>query len=294
MRKGVVKIMFKQAIKPIYYTLIKVIPRNNFGDKIFSLIHFYITFRQLPNQKKLLRNYLFKLKHSYEGYNPLRAYITDKAFVKDYVKAKIGDVYNVPTIKVLSSLDEAKDFNFPQRCCIKPTHLSGAVILRENDEKIDFSVIEKWFITNRYELTRQKHLRYLKPKLIVEPLIFNTTKNLDYKFFCYKGKAKFLQIDIDRRSNHTRLYYDRDWNKQGFSIIHPMSSKNIDKPVNFELMLSVADKLSRDFEFIRVDLYTNGKKIYLGELSNFPENGNAYFVPREAEEIGSKLLFNET
>jgi len=283
----------KQLIKPIFYSTIKIIPTNNFGDKIFSIIYFLRSFRRLPNNKNLLSNYLFNLKHSSEGYNPLRAYVSDKAFVKDYVKGKASDEYNVPTIKILYSLNEAESFDFPKRCCIKPTHLCEAVILRENGEKIDFSEIKKWFKTNYYEIGREKNYRYLTPKLIVEPLIFNKTNNEDYKFFCYKGKVKFVQIDIDRKTNHTRLYFDRDWNEQDFSILYPKSSKNIDKPSNFNSMLRLAEKLSKDFNFIRVDLYTNGERIYVGELTNWPGNGNEYFVPRKAEKSASNLLFYE-
>ena len=231
----------------------------------FSLIHFLKAYHRFPNSKNLISNYLFKIKHTAEGYNPLRAYVSDKAFVKDYVKSKIGDKYNVPTITVLNSLEEVKDFEFPQRCCIKPTHLSSAIILRENGEKINVNLINKWLKTNYYEIGREKNYRYLKPKIIVEPLIFDTTHNEDFKFFCFRGKAKFVQIDIDRRQNHTRLYFDRYWNKQEFSILKNKSLKNIDKPDNFEIMLNVADVLSKDFEFLRVDLYTDNKHIYVGE-----------------------------
>ena len=58
-------------------------------------------------------------------------------------------------------------------------------------------------------------------------------------------------------------------------------------------MLNVADVLSKDFEFLRVDLYTDNKHIYVGELTNWPENGNGYFVPKSSEEIASKLLFSK-
>ena len=58
-------------------------------------------------------------------------------------------------------------------------------------------------------------------------------------------------------------------------------------------MLNVADTLSNDFEFVRIDLYSDGKKIYVGEITNFPDSGNGYFIPNNTEEIFSKLLFDE-
>ena len=282
----------KKIVKAIYCIVVKLIPKNDLGDRVFSLIHFVKSYHRFPNDQQLFSNYLFKIKHNTEGHNSLRAYISDKVFVKNYVTAKVGIHFNVPTLAVLEHFEEAKSFNFPSRCCIKPTHLSGKVILQEDSEEIDLSVIKKWFRTNQYEIGREKNYRFLKPKIIVEPLIFNKTNNEDFKFFCYGGKAKFVQIDIDRRIKHSRLYFDREWNEQEFCIKKPKAEKKIDKPKNFDSMLKLADCLSKDFEFIRVDLYTNGNEIYVGELTNWPENGNGYFVPRKSEIIASRLLFN--
>lgn len=281
----------KRIKKRIYYQAIKLIPKNNLGDRFFSLVKFVKAYRRLPNNKRLLSNYLFD-RHNSEGYNPLRAYVSDKEFVKDYVAEKIGMKHKVPTIKVLHHMQEVRGFSFPQRCCVKPTHLSGRVILRENGEKIDFDVIQKWLNTNWYDLKREKNYRFLTPKIIVEPLIFDRTNNDDYKFFCYKGRAKFVQVDIDRWTNYVRLFFDREWNQQEFTTLKKKSIKSIKKPGNFESMLRIADCLSKDFEFIRVDLYTDGEDIYVGELTNWPGNGIIYFVPKSSEETASKLLFD--
>ena len=133
----------------------------------------------------------------------------------------------------------------------------------------------------------------MTPKIIVEPIIFDKTDNFDYKFFCFKGVAKFIQIDFNRFENHTRLYFDRDWNELDFSINTKKSSLQLFKPLNFEQMLEVAGKLSKDFEFIRVDLYTNGKQIFVGELTNWPESNILNFIPPKKEKEASQLLFKE-
>ena len=284
----------KKILKWLHYQIMKNFPKNNLGDKLFSITQFIRAYKRLPNSKqKLLSNYLFDIKHSNEGYNPLRAYVSDKAFVKDYVRAKVGEDFNVPTIAVLNSFSDCRSFEYPDRCCIKPTHLSGIVILRKHGEAIDFDAMQKWFQINYYEIGREKNYRYLQPKVIVEPLIFDSTNNEDYKFFCYKGKAKFIQIDVDRFADWTRLYFDREWNEQDFSIIKPKSKKQFSKPANFTKMLQVADKLSSEFEFVRVDLYTDENDIFVGEITNWPENGNGYFVPNSGEVVASKILFSE-
>ena len=277
----------------IYRFVIRNLPKNDFGDRVFALIHFYGAHGRMPKDDFLLSDYLYKTKLSDQSLDPLRGYVSDKEFVKNYVTAKIGAKYNVPTIKVLHNMSDVRAFKFPERCCIKPTHLSGVVILRENGEDIDFDTIEDWFVTNYYDVGRERNYRYLKPKIIVEPLIFDTTDNEDLKFFCYRGKAKFVQIDLGRHIQHTRLYFDRAWTKQQFSMVKPMSKEPYERPENYGELLELADKLSADFESIRVDFYTNGDQIYVGELTNWHENANGYFVPKEGEKIASELLFRD-
>ena len=285
-------INLKKLLKIFYYLIVLLIPKNNFGDKVFSLINFVRWHRRIPNNPKLFNDYLYKIKNSREGHNKLREYVTDKEFVKKYIKLKIGNKYNVPTFKIIKDYKQVKNYIFPGKCCIKPTHLSGEYILRKKNEDIDYSILKKWFNSNYYNLGREKNYRYLKPKIIIEPLIFNSIDNMDYKFFCFKSKVKFIQVDIDRNYNHSRNYYDRSWKKLNFSILKPKSKKKIKKPKNFKKMLELAELLSKDFEFIRIDLYSNNKKIFIGEVTNWPENGNGYFIPRYAEIKASKLLFN--
>ena len=143
-----------------------------------------------------------------------------------------------------------------------------------------------------YHLGRERNYRYLKPRIIVEPLIFDKTDNDDFKFFCYKGEVKFIQVDIDRRVNHRRIYIDKQWNNLNFSIEKPKSDQAYPKPQNLDGMIALAECLSKDFEFIRVDLYTDGKDIFVGELTNCPDNINSPFIPRSSERVASKILFD--
>ena len=90
----------KRIKKRIYYQAIKLIPKNNLGDRFFSLVKFVKAYRRLPNNKRLLSNYLFD-RHNSEGYNPHRAYVSDKEIEKDYVAQKIGIIQKDQTIIVL-------------------------------------------------------------------------------------------------------------------------------------------------------------------------------------------------
>ena len=49
--------------------------------------------------------------------------------------------------------------------------------------------------------------------------------------------------------------------------------KSVNIPKNIKKMINIAEKLSKIFEFIRVDLYEINDKIYFGELTFLPEAG---------------------
>ena len=55
-------------------------------------------------------------------------------------------------------------------------------------------------------------------------------------------------------------------------------------------MLDIAKKLSRNFPFVRVDLYNVNGKIYFGELTFYPWSGYVKFIPEEFDSHLGSLL----
>jgi hypothetical protein len=58
-------------------------------------------------------------------------------------------------------------------------------------------------------------------------------------------------------------------------------------------MRDVARAISRDFNLIRVDLYTNGKEIHVGELTNVSGNIKATFSSEAADRRVTRLVFGD-
>ena len=272
-------------------TLEKVIPTNVIGDFIYHLTYFIKFHRRLPIRKKYFNDYLFWLKVRRNDAPQLRREISDKYHVKQYVTKKAGMQFCVPTIQLIPSEPEALAYDYPQRCCIKPTHLSGEVILRTQGEPIDFEKITSWFSKNHYRNGREWNYKSLNPALIVEPIIFDNEDVEDLKFFCKNGHVSFIQVDIARHSNHRRLYFDKNWNELSFSLLYDKSEETFPEPKNLIRLIDLASILSKDFDFIRVDLYTDHEIIYVGELTNFPGNGFEKFIPPEGEKVANELFF---
>jgi len=271
-----------------------ILPKNRFGDYVYSFISFVVNHKRLPKKKKFFNDYLYKIKITNEILDPLRVFVSDKELVKLYVKSVIGEKFNVPTIKILKNFNEVKNFKFPYKCVIKPTHLSGHVIIKKN-KSIDYNKINKWFLINHYERSREANYKTLKPKVIVEPILFNNVNLMDYKIFCYNGIPKLICVDIDRYvddgKKHKRKYFDINWRELNFSISYPRYEGKINKPKNLKNMLNISAKLSSNFDFIRIDLYTNHNQIFLGEITNLSDGASGQFYSTREEKLCSELLF---
>lgn len=275
-----------------YFALRNLLPHNATCDAIYAYCRFVIHHRRLPSRKPLFNDVLFHIK-TQELTDPLRVFVTDKEHLKLYVKATVGNDFNVPTLAVLHSPAEVLAYDFPPDCCIKSTHASGHVIMRRNGEPVDTNTVLSWFKMNYYRKKREANYKQLRPKIIVEPLIFDGSP-IDYKFFCVRGEPRMVQIDTDRHTDHRRMLLDLDWTTQPYGLrIAKRPSAPVPRPENLAEMIELAGALSKPFSFVRVDLYSNGKKVIVGEITHCHGGANEKFIPPAAEWIASEIMFGE-
>lgn len=224
----------------------------------------------------------------------------DKCAVREYIKNKIGDKYLIPLWQIF---DDYKDINvrvLPKSFALKATHASGWNIICHDKYKLKDTelkkTLKKWQSTNYYIYGKEWAYKNIKPRFICEKLILdeNGKSPMDYKFFCFNGQPKYIQVDIDRYENHERTFYNTNWKKQSFGLLYNIGKGEIQKPEKFDEMLNIAKKLSQGFPFIRVDLYNLKGKIYFGELTFYPENGTGRFFPKKIDlELGRLIQLPE-
>jgi hypothetical protein len=270
-----------------------LIPRNRFGDYVVALASFLRRQHRFPASPGLMNDVLFRIKTGRDLLDPLCVFTTDKEYVKLFVKAVVGDQFNIETIGVIKTKDDVDTFDFPKRCCIKPTHASGKFFIRKDGEPLPLSTFKSWLDLNYYDSSREKNYKSLQPKIIIEPLVFDCDNPDDHKFFCYNGKVKFAHVDFDRTVNHTRNFYDREWKRLNFSINYPSSDQSAEKPACLPQMIEVCEKLASDFPFVRIDFYTNGTEFLVGEITHCAMAASGKFMPRDSEKAATELLFSD-
>lgn len=283
--------MKKPILKKLYSASEWLLPKNRAGDAAFTALNFLVRHGRLPSRKPLLNDVMARMKMTGEIASPLRTYVSDKKNLKAFVAERAGERYNVPTIAVLATPEQVDAFEFPASCCIKPTHGSGDVILRRNGEPVDRETIKSWWSTSHYRRGREANYKGLPPRVVVEPIIFEGAPLWDIRIFCYRGRPGVILVDIGPKGEVRRALLDTHWNQLPFRLHYPLPESILQRPSNLEEMLEVARKLSAPFELIRVDFYSDGHTLYVGELTNCHGNAIQYFYPPEGEQIVSAMIF---
>ena len=219
--------------------------------------------------------------------------LVDKLAVKEIVAEIIGNEFIIPTIGVF---DKFEDINFdllPDKFVMKCTHDSGGVVVVKDKckfNKIDSKkFLEKSLRRNYYNYSREWPYKNVKPRILIEKFIdFNDSQEIpDYKFMCFNGTVKCSFVCTDRYSSDGLkvTFFDRNWDVMPFERHYPKSYVEIPKPENYEMMVELAEKLSKGIPFVRVDFYNVNGQIYFGELTFYPGSGFEEFSPEEWDYI---------
>lgn len=229
--------------------------------------------------------------------NRLMPIVGDKFTVRAYLEEKgYGHLLN----DVIAVYDDVKDIDIdalPDQFVMKATHSSGWNLVVKDKSKISWSI---WMRHFKYWLThdiewngREWHYGEMKPRIVCEKYLEDKSGGLmDYKFFCFNGEPKFLQINVDRfLPTATQNYYDLSFNLLPFGKSHPHNPNvKVERPTHFDEMVKVAHELSKPFPYVRVDFYEANEKLYFGEFTFFPCSGLPDFIPSEWDAKVGELL----
>lgn len=287
--------MFRRSFFKLCYRASRRLPLGNFSDRLVLFFRFLYIHGRRPRRRYALNDYLYHIASTSEILDPLRCLVSDKEHVKTYIKDTVGDEYNVPTLAVLRSPGEIDSYDFPADCVIKPTHASAKYIIRRSGSALDLAEIKSWLDYDYYAVGRERNYRDLQPKVIVEPLLFDGMDLNDYKFYCFRGSPGLILFVYGVSGGSEQRYYTTDWDEEPYSWARPKSSYVAERPATLDLMTSLASRLSADFSFIRVDFYTDGKQVYVGELTNCCGVASSIFYPDPigSEEQASRRIFGD-
>lgn len=213
--------------------------------------------------------------------------LVDKYEVRSYVEEKVGPQY---LNKLIGVYYNSRDVDFealPAKFVLKGAHGYNFNLLVPDKSKLNKLkakyLFRKWMSKNHYYRGGLEWAyKNVVPKIVAEEFLEEEGKDSisDYKYFCFAGEPKFIQVDLDRKSGHVRSYVDLEWKKIAFTTIGIEDYKGEVKiPKNSVEMENVARTLAADFPFVRVDLYNLDGRIIFGEMTFYPTDGRMDFAP---------------
>jgi hypothetical protein len=179
---------------------------------------------------------------------------------------------------------------------IKTNHDSGSVyVIRNKSELTEDKVtairnsLEKKFGVR----TGEWAYNHIDPKAFVEEYLeSNGTGLADYKFHCNNGKVLWKQYIYDRGEETKEVIVDRDGMvMEGHHFDQNMiHMETFTRPESWYEMVRIAEILSSEFKYVRIDLYLVKDNIYLGEMTFYPLSGT--YTTETQKVLGEQLIIN--
>ncbi|HMQ10601.1 MAG TPA: ATP-grasp fold amidoligase family protein [Oligoflexia bacterium] len=199
---------------------------------------------------------------------------------------EVYKIYNDATEIVLSDL--------PEHVVIKPINLASAhgvyLLSKQGNKWFDTftqkKYTEKQIIDSLMQWT--KHKPKEDRRIIAQQYIWNDGHGnisipCDYKLYTFGDKIPFIS-KVDRNNGSVLSFYGEDFSdfdfKRNFATHLPKFTKKhvvTEKPKRYKELLELARKVSNYMKdpFMRIDCYSDGEEVYLGEVTPCP--GGPYY-----------------
>lgn len=272
--------------------------KNFIKNLLPDIIYLKLLFRRRMGKKLNLKNPItFNEKLQWlklYDRNPEYTKMVDKYKVREYIANTIGEQYLVPLLGVYNNFDEIDFSKLPNQFVLKCTHDSGGLVICKDKDNFDIKQAKKKINNsleqNYYYRAREWPYKNVAPKVICEKYMEEKSgiDLKDFKFMCFNGVVKCIFVCSNRNSENGLNIdiYDENWDLMPFGRPqYPNSGIKIEKPMNFEKMIKISEKLSENIPFLRVDFYEINGNLFFGELTLYPGAGFEKFQPEEYDEI---------
>jgi hypothetical protein len=234
--------------------------------------------------------------------------LTDKYAVRKYIESiGLGDTL----VKLYGKWDSVEDIDWnslPDKFVMKCNNGSGDVLICKDKANLDIEATKRYFDKMLHRefgvVSGEPHYAQIKPCIIAEELLDASTQPcgssslVDYKIWCFNGKAHSLFCCYNRKQYHANVgVYDLSWHYHPeasiFTKHYIMGQQLLPKPICLDKMIELAEKLSVGFPILRVDLYEVNGHVYFGELTFTSQSGCMdYFSKKFLNETGALINLN--
>jgi hypothetical protein len=273
-----------QLVRGYAFIVFEYLSGYHFAKKRFLHKHGYPL--DLENPKSINQKIFWKKIYDRD---PLLVRTSDKYEVRSYVRERLGDAVAdeilVPLLYVGKDPSEIPFDSLPPNYIVKVTHDSGGYQIVKGGDVDRKALVERMKdrLRNNYGMFKHEwayhHIK--ERRIIIEELLQDESGNAqDYKFHMFNGKCGFIHATpkLGEARTGVRSLFTPEWK------LLPAGWKYepgpfFPAPTCLERMMQLSEKLSAEFQYVRVDLYEISGRIYFGELTHYHGSGMEKFYP---------------
>ena len=225
---------------------------------------------------------------------PIKNRLSDKLFLRNWAKEKIGEEYLIPLIGVYDKFIDIKLNKLPNRFKIICNHGDGYEISVNNKTHFNFieakETVDKWMNENyAFKSNLEIEYRNIPHKILIEDYFQNDTENIqDYDFLCFLGNPKFLYINDNLYSINRNSVIDFKenmlLNNKHNNISNLTNAKCLDK------MIKLSRLLSQNFTYVKVHFCVIKDKIFFRELKFTSSIERENIIPKKLDRKLASLI----
>ena len=202
----------------------------------------------------------------------------DEVFLREDVE-KLGAPFVLATMDGSAGIKGLVTDALPERFAVKWNFGCGYNLICTDKSALDTNAAEKqlraWGREPFWAYYSELQYRHVEKKLLVEEYIGSADGTLpeDYKFYCFHGRADCVMLCVGRDEGWPKFYFfDRDFRLLRINRDSQAAPEDftLPKPAGLDEAFAIADRLSKPFDFVRVDLYLTPRGVRFGELTFTP------------------------
>lgn len=211
--------------------------------------------------------------------NPILPVTADKFRARSYLEEVLGpDRAAEILIPLLYATDRPETIPYeelPDRFIVKANHASGfnMVVDKKVNRKEEVINCCRGWLKMYYGLYKNEWAYVnIKPMVIIEKLLLDQEGSLpkNYKFFMFHRNCRYIRI-ANNLKDLPSSSYTPEWHYLPL-LEKGKKGPEVERPKRLEEMLDLARTLSNHLDFVRVDLYYLGDKIFFSELTHYPNS----------------------
>jgi len=259
-------------------------------DRMAIQLGYFRAFKTLPdlkNPKTLNEKIQWRKLNQHD---PRFITFSDKIAAKAEVAKLVGAEHVIENLWVGTRPEEIPWDELEPPYVIKTNHTSGcnlfvrrgdlvdrAGLTRELNKQLQFDHSHRW---------REWSYKRINRWILIERMLESSSGVVppDVRFFVYHGAVRCISVALGRYEMKvpTTDYFDRKWSPlEVCEYGYPRWRHGVARPENLDEAVAIVEKIAAPFDFVRIDMYLEGGRVYFGEASFYPAAGFSRFEPPE-------------